>query len=104
MELGALAGPDIEILGGMLADPTSATGMIYGPKSIAQQIGQTRQYLDNRTQAVEKVFGRKVPTANEQAPTAKFDMLPPASQYDGKRMRADNGTIYRSVGGKWVKE
>jgi len=34
----------------------------------------------------------------------KFNILPPAAQYDGKRMKADNGTIYRSVGGKWVKE
>lgn len=38
------------------------------------------------------------------APKKKFDMLPPAAQYDGKRMQADNGTIYRSQGGKWVKE
>lgn len=33
-----------------------------------------------------------------------FDVLPPASQFDGKRMASDNGTIYKSVGGKWVKE
>lgn len=33
-----------------------------------------------------------------------FNMLPPAAQYSGKRMRADNGTIYRSDGSKWVKE
>lgn len=38
------------------------------------------------------------------AQTKKFDMLPPATQYEGKRMKADNGTIYRAVGGKWVKE
>lgn len=34
----------------------------------------------------------------------KFDMLPPAVQFDGKRMKADNGTIYVSRGGKWIKE
>lgn len=38
------------------------------------------------------------------SPQKQFDMLPPAAQYDGKRMQAANGTIYRSRGGKWVKE
>lgn len=42
-------------------------------------------------------------TAAPAAPQ-KFEMLPPAAQFDGKRMKADNGTIYRSQGGKWVKE
>lgn len=43
---------------------------------------------------------------NPVAPPApqKFDMLPPAAQFDGKRMRADNGTIYVSRSGKWIKE
>lgn len=34
----------------------------------------------------------------------EFSMLPKASEYDGKRMRAPDGTIYRSSGGRWVKE
>lgn len=34
----------------------------------------------------------------------EFSMLPKASDYDGRRMRAGDGTIYRSVSGKWVKE
>ncbi len=38
------------------------------------------------------------------SPQKQFDMLPPAAQYDGRRMQAANGTIYRSRGGKWVKE
>jgi hypothetical protein len=33
-----------------------------------------------------------------------FNMLPAAAQFAGKRMRADNGTIYRSDGTKWIKE
>jgi hypothetical protein len=33
-----------------------------------------------------------------------FNMLPAAAQFPGKRMRADNGTIYRSDGTKWIKE
>jgi hypothetical protein len=43
---------------------------------------------------------------NPMAPPAgqRFNMLPPAAQFDGKRMKADNGTIYVSRGGRWVKE
>lgn len=39
-----------------------------------------------------------------QAAQREFGMLPKASDYDGRRMRAPDGTIYRSSGGKWVKE
>lgn len=60
--------------------------------------------------AVRQAFNSEVTGRSEYGQVAKpqpaktFDMLPPAAQYDGKRMRADNGTVYRSVGGKWVKE
>lgn len=59
---------------------------------------------DPRTYQPDAAAHGAAPAA--QAPTAAqtFNMLPPAAQFDGKRMRADNGTIYRSTGGKWVKE
>lgn len=43
---------------------------------------------------------------SQQAPAQQreFSMLPNATQYDGKRMRAPDGTIYRSSGGRWTKE
>lgn len=42
---------------------------------------------------------------SEQAqPAQSFKMLPPAAQYSGKRMRADDGSTYRSDGKKWIKE
>lgn len=34
----------------------------------------------------------------------EFSMLPNAAQYEGKRMRAPDGTVYRSSGGRWNKE
>lgn len=44
--------------------------------------------------------------AEPATPPAKktFAALPPARQYDGKRMKGEDGTIYKSTGGKWVKE
>ena len=34
----------------------------------------------------------------------EFSMLPNAAQFDGKRMRAPDGTVYRSRNGQWAKE
>ena len=41
---------------------------------------------------------------DQPAQPQKFNMLPPAKDYAGKRMKADDGTIYRSNGTSWVKE
>lgn len=45
--------------------------------------------------------GKQADSAPQQR---EFSMLPKASDFDGKRMRAPDGTIYRSSGGRWVKE
>lgn len=41
---------------------------------------------------------------DEKPPKREFSMLPNAKEYDGKRMKAPDGSIYRSVGGQWKKE
>lgn len=41
---------------------------------------------------------------NQPKQQREFSMLPKATEYDGKRMRAPDGTIYRSTGGQWRKE
>lgn len=68
MELGALAGPDVEVLSGMLLDPTSSGGLWRGPDGINAQLGQVDKYLDSRTNAVEQVYGRKVPNGGSTPP------------------------------------
>lgn len=39
-----------------------------------------------------------------QATSSTFQQLPPAAQYEGRRMQADDGTIYRAVNGRWVRQ
>lgn len=39
----------------------------------------------------------------QQPKQQSFDMLPPASGFAGKRMRAPDGTIYKSDGNRWIK-
>lgn len=60
-ELGALAGPDLELLQGMLVDPTSAKSMLYGGKGVDAQISQAEKYIKNRGSAVYKAHKQPVP-------------------------------------------
>ena len=53
----------------------------------------------------EASAGRNGVQAESPQPAQReFSMLPKASDFDGKRMRAPDGTIYRSSGGRWNKE
>jgi hypothetical protein len=60
-ELGALAGPDLSLLEGMLASPTSFQAGALGDKGLAEQITQARQYLRNRGKAVYEAHKMPVP-------------------------------------------
>jgi hypothetical protein len=48
--------------------------------------------------------GWDAPPAASGGVQREFSMLPNAAQFDGKRMRAPNGTVYRSRNGQWAKE
>jgi hypothetical protein len=68
MELGALAGPDLDLLNGMLVDPTSANSLLLGTKGLQEQVTSTRKYLKNRAKAVYDAHKQPVPP--EYAPSA----------------------------------
>lgn len=78
-------------MAGRIGDPTLPADSKLAAMKTIREINQ--RYIDTTPTAPAKPAGEQ-----------KFNMLPPAAQYDGKRMKADNGTIYKSVGGKWVKE
>jgi hypothetical protein len=69
-ELGALAGPDLELLQGMLVDPTSVMALKYGDKGVEQQIAKAREYLKNRGRAVYEGHSRPVPPEYAATPAA----------------------------------
>jgi hypothetical protein len=73
-------------------------------EAIKQKAANRRTAIEGMTLQAGPGAAKLGTNAGASSDGTKFAMLPPASQYDGKRMRADNGTIYRSVGGKWVKE
>ena len=72
-ELGALAGPDIALLNGMIIDPTSPKAMMLGDKGIAEQNERAREYIRNRGRAVYKAHGMDAPAEYGQgaAPAPK---------------------------------
>lgn len=67
-ELGALAGPDLSLLQGMLVDPTSPQAALIGDKGIEEQIRQAHQYLKNRGAAVYKAHSKPVPPEYADTP------------------------------------
>jgi hypothetical protein len=60
-ELGALAGPDLDLLNSMLSDPTSMKAQALGSGGVAQQIAKAREYLANRRKAVYEAHQQPVP-------------------------------------------
>jgi hypothetical protein len=108
-ELGALAGPDLTLLQGMLVDPTSPRGMLLGNEGIAAQIKQVKQYIKNRGAAVYEGHRQPVPlefAKEPSAPARLLPTLPPAdSSNRGKRARdTETGKVYKSNGTTWMEE
>ncbi|CAB4126146.1 hypothetical protein UFOVP73_62 [uncultured Caudovirales phage] len=75
MELGALAGPDLDLLNGMLLDPTSAKAILMGDKGLKQQIASTRDYLRNRGRAVYDAHKQPVPAEYADQPPSVDDLV-----------------------------
>jgi hypothetical protein len=80
-------------------------------QTMAGRIGDRNLPIGVRKAAAEEVrkLQEKYSELNGAQPEAparpkEFPTLPNAAQYDGKRMRAPDGTIYRSTGGKWTRE
>ena len=87
-ELGALAGPDLGLLQGMLVDPTSPRAMMLGDKGLAAQIESAREYIRNRGRAVYDAHKQPVPPeyASKTAPT-NMNGLSPAEQAELAQLR-----------------
>lgn len=64
--LGALAGPDIEIMRQSMADPFSMSGAYYGRDGLLAQVRQARNLVKIRKEAVLKSQGREaqIPPSN----------------------------------------
>ena len=67
-------------------------------KPIADRLAAAKEVKRLQEKYAELNGGGAAPQQRE------FSMLPKASEFDGKRMRAPDGSIYRSTGGKWMKE
>ena len=80
-ELGALAGPDLSLLQGMLVDPTSVRGLALGDKGIAAQIDKVKDYIKNRGAAVYEAHKQPIPEEFVRKP-----VTPTASPQDAQAM------------------
>lgn len=58
MNLGALTGPDVEILAKTVADPTSLRAMYYGGGNLTKQIEIVRNAIEQRRRGLESMYPR----------------------------------------------
>lgn len=54
--LGALTGPDLAILDQALTDPTSMMGILYGNGGLKEQLGQAREGVNRRREALANQY------------------------------------------------
>lgn len=78
-------------------------------KPISQRLAAAKEVkqLQGKYAALNSLSGAGGATGSwgdEKPQKREFSMLPSAKEYDGKRMKAPDGSVYRSAGGKWVKE
>lgn len=73
--LGALSGPDMMLLEGILNDPTSTKGAISGSAGLAAQIAEARAGNARRIDSLKEQYGEKAPgtisVKGKGAPTAQ---------------------------------
>ena len=99
--LGAVAVQELIALQSTVASLDQA----QSPAQLRKSLDKVQQHYNNWLNTVKK--GAPVATEQPAQPAQSqksFSMLPNATQYDGKRIQGPDGTIYRSSGGKWVKE
>ncbi len=98
-----------DIVGTIGKDPQALNKLLdYQEQMLRRSIDQ---HNTRYTQAQERGFAPyydmsvKAPEfKQEQQQPKTFGMLPPANQFAGKRMKSDDGSVYRSNGKTWVKE
>lgn len=91
--MGLLASQD-----GMVGDSSLPIGMRLAAAQEVKRLQQKYMHLNGGD------VGNEQPQQTTQPAQREFSMLPKAADFDGKRMRAPDGTIYRSSGGRWNEE
>lgn len=106
--LGVLNGPDYQILQSVVADPTSLRGVVTSNDAMSKQAGELGRIMQQNAKNLATVYKQpqQETTGESAAPSGGkvFKSLPDPSTLTGRRMRADDGTIYRSDGKRWVRE
>jgi hypothetical protein len=73
--LGALTGPDIEILDRLLKNPVSFAGVYFGTGGLKEQLKQSREAIKRRRGAIDKQFAGSQPPSAEAPKTVNFGDL-----------------------------
>ncbi len=83
--LGALSGPDMSLLEGILNDPTNWRGAVSGSSGIAVQISEARKGNQRRVKSLEQQYGQKA--TEGLPPELKGQPAPPGAFSDPDKER-----------------
>jgi hypothetical protein len=67
--LGALTGPDLDLMNKTLTDPASFGGALIGDAGVKEQIKQVRQSIQRRRQAINETYPTGQPAQQQQMPS-----------------------------------
>lgn len=95
--LGALTGPDLEIMERTLVSPSSMKGAYYGREGLGQQIEQARGYFNRRQESIRNFY----PEAGGAPPPAAPRPSSPSGTQEGQRGTSKSGKPIIFRNGRW---
>lgn len=101
--LGVLNGPDYQILQEVITSPASLKGGITSKEALDAQAAKLEEIMGNISQTVTNVQSG-IQTGAPKAQAKTFDSMPDPVSFNGKRIKADDGTIYKSDGKRWTRQ
>lgn len=102
--LGVLNGPDYAILQEVITNPTSLKGGITSKAALDEQASKLDEIMGRVGQQITATQSGQETAPPKPAAPKTFDKMPDPSQHKGKRIRADDGTIYKSDGSSWKRQ
>lgn len=101
--LGVLNGPDLKILEQVLTPPTSLKGGLTSKAALDAQAAKLDEIMARiGSQVSATQSGQPVVEPPKPAQPTTFDAMPDPAKFNGRRIRSDDGTLYKSDGKKWL--
>jgi len=89
-KLGALTGPDFDLMKSIITPPTSLKGALYGQEALQKQLDQVQKIIDRANKSYAEQFGPTKTPPPGAASTPSARTLKPGDVVDGYRFKGGN--------------